>query len=218
MKYFTRIIALLLVLLPLIDLYLARTYGQTIFQPFQWILIVGTALSLLVRHKSAWAVGLVLMLIFVSTMIVERYWTSGGEDLDSMLGTAKFIGAMTGLYVIIVMMYFFRYPYLDRRQKWFGPTADRFMVQIPVLINGSISADTADLSYTGARIALKDAGENFKKGDRISVQLPEVTDLVCQGEVIAKENGLLRVNFDKMDGESKETLRQWLLSQDIKKA
>jgi hypothetical protein len=115
------------------------------------------------------------------------------------------------------MMYFFRYPYLDRRQKWFAPTADRFAVAIPVLINGSIPADTTDLSYTGARISLKDLGGNFQKGDRLSLQIPEVADLVCQGEVIAKDDASLRVKFDKIDSDSREILRQWLLSQGVKK-
>jgi hypothetical protein len=200
MKHFTKIIALFMVFLPLLDLYIARTYGQTIFQPFQWVLIVGAALSLILRHKSAWALGLLFMMIFVGSMVKDRYWPT--EELDPLLGTAKFLGAMAGLYVIVVMMYFFRYPYLDRRQKWFAPTADRFHVQIPVLINGSIAADTTDLSYTGAKITLKDQG----------------AELVCQGEVIAKDSGVLRVKFDKIDSDSREILRQWLLSQDAKKA
>lgn len=216
MKHFTKIIALFMVFLPLLDLYIARTYGQTIFQPFQWVLIVGAALSLLIRHKSAWALGLIFMAVFVGSMVKDRFWPS--EELDPMLGTAKFLGAMAGLYVIIVMMYFFRYPYLDRRQKWFGPTADRFLVQIPVLINGSISADTSDISYTGAKITLKGGDDNFKTGDRLSLQIPEIADLVCQGEVIAKDSSVLRVKFDKIDSDSREILRQWLLSQGVKKA
>lgn len=200
----------------MLDLYIARTYGQTIFQPFQWVLIVGAALSLLIRHKSAWALGLVFMGLFVASMVKDRFWPS--EELDPLLGTAKFLGAMAGLYVIIVMMYFFRYPYLDRRQKWFGPTADRFEVQIPVLINGSINGDTSDLSYTGAKITLKDQGDNIQKGDRLSLQIPDIADLVCQGEVIAKDSAILRVKFDKIDSDSREILRQWLLSQGVKKA
>jgi hypothetical protein len=216
MKHFTKIIALFMVFLPLLDLYIARTYGQTIFQPFQWVLIVGAALSLVIRHKSAWALGLIFMVSFVISMIKDRYWPSA--ELDPMLGTAKFLGAMAGLYVIVLLMYFFRYPYLDRRQKWFGPTANRFHIQIPVLINGSIAADTSDLSYTGAKITLKDEAENIQKGDRLSLQIPEIADLVCQGEVIAKDSAVLRVKFDKIDSDSREILRQWLLSQDAKKA
>lgn len=216
MKHFTKIIALFMVFLPLIDLYIAKTYGQTIFQPFQWVLIIGASLSLLIHHKSAWVVGLLFMFCFVGSMVRDRFWPT--EELDPLLGTAKFLGAMAGLYVIVVVMYFFRYPYLDRRQKWFAPTADRFEVQIPVLINGSIAGDTSDLSYTGARITLKDQGDNIQMGDRLSLQIPEIADLVCQGEVIAKDSGVLRVKFDKIDSDSKEILRQWLLSQDAKKA
>jgi hypothetical protein len=216
MKHFTKIIAVFMMCLPLLDFYLARVYGQTIFQPFQWVLIIGAALSLLIRHKSAWAVGLFFMVAFVGSMVRERYWPVDPEA-DQQLSSAKFLGAMAGLYIIVVMMYFFRYPYLDRRQKWFAPTADRFAVIIPVLINGSIPADTTDLSYTGARINLKDQGGNFQKGDRLSLQIPEVADLVCQGEVIAKDDASLRVKFDKIDSDSREILRQWLLSQGVKK-
>ena len=217
MKHLTKFIAVFMVLLPLLDLYVAKTYGQTIFQPFQWVLVIGAALSLLIRHKSAWALGLIFMALFVASMVKDRFWPADGE-VDPMLGTAKFLGAMAGLYVIVVMMYFFRYPYLDRRQKWFAPTADRFLVQIPVLINGSIMADTSDLSYTGVKLSLKDSADNIQKGDRLSIQIPEIADLVCQGEVIAKDSSILRVKFDKIDSASSEILRQWLLSQDIKKA
>lgn len=217
MKYSNRVIALIIAILPLYDLYLSREFGQPIFSPFEWALIVGSALSLLVRHKSAWLVGLVLMGIFVLKMGKDRFFPVIEDDVEPMVRAAKFLGAMIGLFVIGTVGLLFRYPYLDRRQKWFGPTADRYLVQLPVTINGSIAAETTDLSYTGARLVLKNENENIKEGDRISVQIPEIADLICQAEVVSREKDSLRVNFDNVEGSNKDILRQWLLSQDVPK-
>lgn len=217
MKYSNRIIALIIAVLPLYDLYLSREYGQSIFTPLEWTLIVGSALSLLIRHKSAWLMGLVLMGIFVLKMAKERFFPVVEDDLEPMVRAAKFLGAMIGLFVIGTVGLLFRYPYLDRRQKWLAPTADRYMVQVPVTINGSIGAETVDLSYTGAHIRLKNENENIKEGDRVSLQIPEISDLVCQAEVVSREKDSLRVNFDNVEGSNKDILRQWLLSQDVPK-
>ena len=155
MKYSTRVIAVIIVILPFYDLYLIREFGQSIFTPLEWTLIVGSALSLFIRHKSAWLLGLLLMGIFVLKMAKERFFPIAQDDLEPMVRAAKFLGAMIGLFVIGTVGLLFRYPYLDRRQKWLGPTADRYIVQLPVTINGSIGAVTLDLSYTGAHIRLK---------------------------------------------------------------
>ena len=217
MKYSTRVIAVIIVILPFYDLYLIREFGQSIFTPLEWTLIVGSALSLFIRHKSAWMLGLLLMGIFVLKMAKERFFPIAQDDLEPMVRAAKFLGAMIGLFVIGTVGLLFRYPYLDRRQKWLGPTADRYIVQLPVTINGSIGAVTLDLSYTGAHIRLKNESENIKEGDRISLQIPEISDLACQAEVVSREKDSLRVNFDNVEGPNKDILRQWLLSQDVPK-
>ncbi|MFS4457662.1 PilZ domain-containing protein [Bdellovibrio sp. HCB2-146] len=217
MKHSNRVIALIIAILPIYDLYLGHEYGQSIFTPLEWTLIVGSALSLQIRHKSAWMMGLLLMSIFVLKMAKERFFPVIQDEAEPMVRAAKFLGAMIGLFVIGTVGLLFRYPYLDRRQKWLGPTADRYMVQLPVTINGSISAETVDLSYTGAHIRLKNESENIQGGDRISLQIPEISDLVCQAQVIAREKDSLRVNFDNVEGSNKDILRQWLLSQDVPK-
>lgn len=209
--------AAVLISIPLMDMLSAQRSGEFMFGLASWIMVCGAGISLMIRHKSSWILGISLCVAFVLTNVYQLAFldTAGVSPWAS---TMKLLDCLLVAFIVVTVFYFFRYPYLDRRQNWFAPTAERFKVEMPVVLNGGqISLKLVDLSYTGARIAL-DPGASFKKGERVSVQLTEINDVLCQARVIDVHNGWMRVHFEDTSSQEKELIRQWLLSQNLQKA
>lgn len=170
----------------------------------------------MIRHKSSWVVGMVLCAGFVGINLYELVFQSTA-GVDPWSTTFKLMNCLLVAFIVSTVFYFFRYPYLDRRQNWMAPTGERFKVEMTVLVNGDMRFKTVDLSYTGARIAV-DATASFQPEQRISLQLTDINDVVCQAKIVAIHDGWMRVHFEDVSANEKELIRQWLLSQNLQKA
>ncbi|MFM6928717.1 MAG: PilZ domain-containing protein [Bdellovibrio sp.] len=208
--------AAVLISIPLMDILSGQRSGVFMYGILSWILVCGAGVSLMIRHKSSWIAGTVLCAAFVGINLYEVVFqdTSG---VDPWLTTFKLMNCLLVAFIVTTVFYFFRYPYLDRRQNWFAPTGERFKVEMSVVVNGDTRLKTVDLSYTGARIAV-DAAASFQPEQRISVQLTDINDVVCQAKVVAIHDGWIRVHFEDVSASEKELIRQWLLSQNLQKA
>lgn len=208
--------AAVLIATPLMDILTGQRTGSYLFDMISWVLIFGAGVSLMVRHKSSWMLGIVLCLSFVvyTGYTIVLAIGPGGNPVTQ---TAKLLDCLLVAFIVGSVFYFFRYPYLDRRQHWFAPTGSRFAAQIPVVINGTIQSQTVDLSYTGARIAVPQ-GSAFKKGDRVSLALTEINDILCHGQILDVQESFIRVHFEDTSSAEQELIRQWLSSQNLPKA
>ncbi len=214
MQKFLRIVPLVIMLIPIIDFLLSRNLDSAIFTMSERVLFFVAALCLLVRHKVAWLLSVIFMVLLIG-LLANNLLVADYSELD-LGAVTKFMWTVFGLSLLGILGYSFRYPYLDMRQKWFAPTANRYLVATPVLVNGKLAGKTTDLSYNGAKIILTTESE-LKQGDKVSVQLSEVCDLECQGVVIGREGVSLRVNFSPITGRNRDLLRQWLISQNFEK-
>ncbi|QDK38352.1 PilZ domain-containing protein [Bdellovibrio sp. NC01] len=214
--FVVQLAAAVLIATPLMDILTGQRTGSYLFDVVSWILIFGAGASLMVRHKSSWMLGIILCLSFVGytgyTIVLAI-----GPGGNPVTQTAKLLDCLLVAFIVGSVFYFFRYPYLDRRQHWFAPTGSRFAAQIPVVINGSIQSQTVDLSYTGARIAVPQ-GSTFKKGDRVSLALTEINDILCHGQILDVQESFIRVHFEDTSAAEQELIRQWLSSQNLPKA
>lgn len=208
--------AAVLVSIPLMDIVSAQRSGVYMYGIVSWVLVCGAGISLMIRHKSSWMVGMVLSGGFVAINLYELIFQSkeGGSPWAT---TFKLMNCLLVAFIVSTVSYFFRYPYLDRRQNWLAPTGERFKVEMPVIVNGDIRLKSVDLSYTGARIAV-DATASFQADQRISVQLTDINDVRCQAKIVAVDDGWIRVHFEDVSASEKELIRQWLLSQNLQKA
>ncbi|WP_373997752.1 PilZ domain-containing protein [Bdellovibrio bacteriovorus] len=205
--------AAVLILTPVLDILMYQRTGTQIFSWVGWLLIFGAGVSLMIRHKSSWLLGIVLCALFV--LNTGYGLIRDMEHVDPLISTAKLLDCLLVLFIVGTVSYFFRYPYLDRRQNWFAPTGERFSIATPVILNGT-ETQTLDLSYTGARIAVPNAA-SYKAGDKLSVQFTDINDIQCSAKVIDVKVDHVRVHFEGTSASDKEMLRQWLNSQNLQK-
>ncbi|MDG0816062.1 PilZ domain-containing protein [Bdellovibrio svalbardensis] len=212
--------AAVLIATPVMDILSGHRSGSYLFDALSWLLIFGAGASLMVRHKSSWLLGIVLCVLFViyNLFTIIQSMQPGGNPVAQ---TARLLDCLLVAFIIGSVFYFFRYPYLDRRQHWFAPTGSRFAAQTPVVLNGAFQTNSLDLSYTGARIALPQGNAGvggFKKGDRVSLLLSEINDLLFQAKVLEVQESYIRVHFEGASAQEQELIRQWLSSQNLPKA
>lgn len=205
--------AAVLIAVPFLDLAMAHQSGVQIFGYVSWALVVFAGLSLLVRHKLSWMVGILLCVTFVGITAVEMLRDL--ESADAIVNTARFLDCLLVLFIVATVSYFFRYPYLDRRQNWFAPTGERFAVETAVVLDG-ISGLTQDLSYTGAKLHL-DEELSRKEGDKLSLRFEALSGLTCSAKILYLQGKQVRVHFEGLSSSEKESLRNWLNQQDAKK-
>ncbi len=205
--------AAVLILTPVMDILTLQRTGTQVFDWVSWLLIFGAGVSLLIRHKSAWVLGLVLCGVFV--FMTSASLLRDMEMVDPVVSTARLMDCLLVLFIVGTVSYFFRYPYLDRRQNWFAPTGDRFTANISVVLGG-VETQTLDLSYTGARVSIPRPGI-FKVGEVVPLQISDINDIQCQARVIDTQNDHVRVHFEETSSADKDLIRQWLHSQNLQK-
>lgn len=207
--------AAVLMITPVLDILMMQRTGISVLNWMSWAAVFGAGVSLLVRHKLSWVVGIGLCGVFVVSTLISLY--QGIHIVDPVISTARVLDCLLVLFIVGTVFSFFRYPYLDRRQNWFAPTGERFIVATNVLLNGSMEAQTLDLSYTGARLSRPQGFADLSKGQSLVVQLSDINDIQCKATVIDVKDGVLRVHFAAMESADKELLRQWLSSQNLQK-
>lgn len=207
--------AAVLMLTPILDLLMMQRTGVAVLNWVGWISVFGAGMSLMIRHKLAWVVGIVLCGVFVISTLFSLIRDFG--VVEPVISTARLLDCGLVIFIVGTIFSFFRYPYLDRRQNWFAPTGERFQVATQVLLDG-VEAQTVDLSYTGARIRLPDGFKDPGKEGVFELQLSDINDIQCKARVIDFGEGVLRVHFVDMASSDQELLRQWLSSQNLQKA
>lgn len=214
--------AAVMIATPIMDILASHFAGAYLFDPISWLLVFAGGVTLMIRHKSLWIASILLGACFLgyNAPLIVQSAVSGGSFISQM---PRVLACSLVAFAIGIVFYFFRRPYLDRRQHWLAPTGARFAVETAVILNGKLQASSLDLSYTGARIAVPQdsqdfKAEGFKKGDRVSLLLVEINDLLCQAKVLEVQDSYIRVQFQQTSGEEQELIRQWLSSQNLPKA
>lgn len=205
--------AAVLIMTPLLDIMMMQRTGAQMFSWVSWIMIAGAGISLLIRHKSSWLIGIALCCFFVfntaNSLLHEI------DSADPLISSAKLLDCLLVLFIVGTISYFFRYPYLDRRQNWFSPTGERFSVAMAVVLDG-VETQTVDLSYTGAKILYNEAVK-LKVGDKVPLQFSDINDIQCWARIIDVKQGQVRVHFEDTSAGDKELIRQWLSAQNLQK-
>ncbi|UXR63107.1 hypothetical protein EZJ49_08460 [Bdellovibrio bacteriovorus] len=117
--------AAVLILTPLLDVMMMQRSGVSILTWLSWIFVFGAGVTLMIRHKSSWIIGIVLCAAFVvdtSYHLVQEL-----NAVDPIVSSARLLDCLIVVFIVVTVFSFFRYPYLDRRQNWFAPTGDRLL-------------------------------------------------------------------------------------------
>jgi hypothetical protein len=163
------------------------------------ILIFLAGALLLKTHKLTWAFA-VLCLALVTIFNVNFLINSGGVTNGAFAGQIWMSLAAT--LAGWVILFYARFPYLDRRDTWTG-TATRFIVKIPVEIDGHGEHMISNVSSTGARVDLK-SPLSLEKSSIISLKFKEAGTQPLKGRVVDYDGNLtLRVEFERVSRDYK---------------
>ena len=108
---------------------------------------------------------------------------------------------------MLVIAFYFRFPYLDRRSNWFS-NVRRFDIRTPAAVDG-IKAITESISFTGCRFSF-DTPREFKKSEIIKIKFLEISKIEIDAEVIEKSELGIRVEFRNPSVEFKQDIDRWL--------
>jgi hypothetical protein len=153
--------------------------GNTSWTDRYWLLLTFSAgFALLNRRKGAWlfAIGALLL-----TSVFNFYY---GVQYSTRLAHGKYFFPalfMLSDVAIVVVLYHFRFPYLDRREAWWG-IYPRYRCNLPLKSTGSsFTATVTNISRSGAFVEGA-SGQGPEVGNIIEVNLGTLSGL--KGEVV----------------------------------
>ncbi|MDG0816562.1 PilZ domain-containing protein [Bdellovibrio svalbardensis] len=185
--------------------------------PLDWFwlsLLVVTGILLLRPHKTSWTMAIVTLLLVLGINIY-RAVTGGLGEVQYAHWQILFSSMAT--CAVLIMSFYFRFPYLDRRTRWFIPAAQRYDVRTPieVVAQDIFSGVTESVSISGARVRLqRDMGPIIKQIRYVDVIFPEIKNVKIKTQVVEYDDNILRLKFKELRGKELNYLRDWLRSQD----
>lgn len=197
-----------------------------------WLsLLFLTGILLFRPHKLTWSLAIVT-LIFVLGINAFRLYSVDTNSIDPMFLKVFSVLAILCTLSVLVIAFYFRFPYLDRRSRWTSskPNTDRrssvrfseidrrdtlatngnkfFNVRTVVYCSGA-KGYTESLSESGARISL-DQPCQFKKADRIQLKFSDISEVEIFAHVIEQVEFGARVEFSNPPKVFKQDLSRWL--------
>jgi hypothetical protein len=181
-----------------------------------WLWLAGTFLAgaaLLRRHKSAWllAVASLVVVLLFNTWRALQLDFSRNVDLIR----AQIIFAVAVALSLLIVGFYARYPYLDRRQRWMFPTAHRYPVRTPVIVHADreLRGHTESISSSGLFVRLEQPADALRRGMGLTISLTELPRLLAIGaEVVQADGDVLRLRFKGLRWGARGFLEAWLSS------
>lgn len=196
-----------------------------------WLtLLFITGILLFRPHKLSWSIA-IGVLVVVLIMNAFRIFSADANSIDPIFLKVFSLLAIICTLSVLVIAFYFRFPYLDRRSQWVStkPSSDRrtavrfteldrrddpssdakfFNIRTSVDCSGQ-KAMTESLSETGCRISF-DHPSAFKKGDNVTLKFSEISEAPVQANVIEQLEFGARVVFSKEASQFKQDLGRWL--------
>lgn len=174
-----------------------------------WLGLLFVSGILLFRpHKLSWAIA-IFTLLLVLAINAFRLFQVDGNSIDPVFLKVFSILAIICTLSVLVISFYFRFPYLDRRSNWFSNTR-RFDIRTPATANGT-KAKTESISLAGCRLSF-DVPCEFSKADLIRLKFPEISKSEADAEIIETLEFGVRVEFRNLSIEFKQDFDRWLKS------
>ncbi len=172
-----------------------------------WLgLLFITGLLLFRPHKLSWSLA-IFTLILVLIINAYRIYSADANSIDPVFLKVFSLFAIICTLAVLLIAFYFRFPYLDRRANWLTNTK-RFDIRTPALCSG-VKAFTESLSDTGCRVSFDQPSE-FKVEQKIKLLFPEISTLEATALVIEKLEFGVRAEFIQLDPQFKQDLSRWL--------
>jgi lysylphosphatidylglycerol synthetase-like protein (DUF2156 family) len=172
--------------------------------------------TLLFRHKSAWMVAVVALLI-VLCMNTYRAFTLDENVLNPDFVRMQILISILVTFSVLIIAFYARYPYLDRRQQWMFPTAHRYDIATPILVHVAegVTGVSESISTAGIRIRMPRVVDALKHVEKLEVTFTEMDNLKVQSEIVEFNGTTLRLRFKNFGWGSRGLLEAWLKSRKV---
>ncbi|UOF01965.1 PilZ domain-containing protein [Bdellovibrio reynosensis] len=184
---------------------------------FDWVwlsLVFITGLLLYKPHKSTWAAALIT-LTSVQAINIYRLLTGAFVDSEAML-EIQLLFSIVFTAAFLAVLYYVRYPYLDRRARWFFPQTKRYQLRTPadVLASDIYQGITESISVNGAKIRLKrDLDRSSGRLNFVDVVFPEIQNVKINAKVVQYGDNTLHLKFKQLGSKEKTYILDWFQSQ-----
>ena len=179
-----------------------------------WLcLVFVTGILLFWPHKTTWSIA-IGVLVFMLCLNVYRAAKLDYEDMPYLHWHLAISFVVT--FSSLVVAFYFRFPYLDRRANWIFPTANRVDARTPVQVVAQdiFEGVTESVSVSGARIRLqRDMGVKAGELRFVDVVFPELKNLKTKAMVVEYKENILRVKFKELSAKDRTMIMGWLQSQ-----
>ncbi len=154
------------------------------------LLLFVSGILLLLRRKLAWAIA--VFAIFAALAANFYNWYYDTTNLNSGFFALTSLGSLA----MIGVLFYFRYPHLDRRDRWLSSnTRHPVTVKVEILAPVAISAMLINISATGALLEVPEANiGSFPVNGRTKFKLP--TGKIVEGQVVRVARTSVAVRFD----------------------
>lgn len=180
-----------------------------------WLsLVLASGILLLKPHKTTWIAALVT-LCGVQAINVYRLMTGAFVEAEALL-EMQLLFSILFTAAFIIILYYLRYPYLDRRARWFFPQTKRYTLRTraDVLASDIYQGITESISVAGARIRLKrDMDSCSHRLTNVDVIFPDIQNVKINAKVVQYEDNTLHLKFKQLSKQEKTYILDWFESQ-----
>ncbi len=188
------------------SIFMAFVYSIPGFE-WTWLgLLFLTGVLLFRPHKLSWSFA-IATLFLILCLNIYRMYSSGENSITPQYLKVFSILALFCTLGVLVIAFYFRFPYLDRRANWIK-NIERFDLVTEVNFDNTLSK-TESVSITGCKI-LTPAGTSLKSGDPLEAQFPEIYAKSVRCEVVEKKESSLRLEFAPGQEEFSLKLKSWI--------
>jgi hypothetical protein len=217
------ILALLFIIAPLGNILIsfagsgiANWYEPSIFIAFMqtmpiwewaWLsLLFLTGILLFRPHKLSWSFA-ILTLVLILCINIYRIYSADANSINPQYLKVFSILALFCTLGVLVIAFYFRFPYLDRRANWIK-NVERFDITTEVKVD-QMMAVTESISVTGCKI-ITTTQYPVKAGDSLSVVFAEISPSLVKCTVVENKEKFLRLEFLNGQEVFMTKLKSWL--------
>lgn len=172
-----------------------------------WLgLLFITGILLFFPHKLSWSIAIVTLFLVLGVNTYRLLTEDSNSINPNFLKVFSALGIICTFSILIIALYF-RFPYLDRRAKWFGKE-ERFDIKTEVKVNNA-KAFTESISISGCRLVFEDSPQ-FVKMSNVSLKFNEISAVEIEATVVEVLDKSIRVEFKATDDEFRLNLSRWL--------
>lgn len=174
-----------------------------------WLgLLFITGILLFRPHKLSWSVAIftLLLILFINAY---RLYQVDMNSIDPVFLKVFSLLAIICTLSVLVIAFYFRFPYLDRRANWLS-NLQRVDIKTAVLCAGK-AAVTESISSSGCLIVFENSNP-LKKNDKVNLKFAEISNVEIQGLVVESLDREARFEFHDLNAGFKQDLNKWLKS------